>query len=338
MNTLDELIQEYEHVSSLHSSGNMYHEKSIEIIKTIKSEQKYKFLKKIMRPDSSNPIDSDLLQYVIARIVNIEINYADTVMWDLWVTIYTLALIYRPKLDIIIALPSFTYTNLDRCKQIYITCIRYGHFLQFDIPDSQLFILDLYPNARKFTDWWKLIKTYNIYEITCILRNTDIFKKLLKSDSKSNLVCTPIKCISKCGQTIASNPEKYPNIYTSEEIEKYKNDDMSNILKNILQPWKPYSNKYWPYSFRVFVKTMLLIYNRNSTNLTKDSLFNIIRMLDRNAFSYIYAIYPDISKCVVCGKPATTRCVTCRKQDITIIYCSTRCIEYDWEDHKKLHI
>ena len=298
MNTLDELIEEYEHVSSLHSSGNMYHEKSIEIIKTIKSEQKYKFLKKIMRPDSSNPIDSDLLQYVIARIVNIEINYADTVMWDLWVTIYTLALIYRPKLDIIIALPSFTYTNLDRCKQIYITCIRYGHFLQFHIPDSQLFILDLYPNARKFTDWWKLIKTYNIYDITCILRN----------------------------------------IYTSEEIEKYKNDDMSNILKNILQPWKPYSNKYWPYSFRVFVKTMLLIYNRNSTNLTKDSLFNIIRMLDRNAFSYIYAIYPDISKCVVCGKPATTRCVTCRKQDITIIYCSTRCIEYDWEDHKKLHM
>jgi len=316
----------------------MYHEKSIEIINTIKSAQKYKFLKKIICPDSSNSINSDLLQLVIARIINIEINYADMVMWDLWVTIYTLTLIYRPKLSIIISLPLFTYTNLNRCKQIYMICISYGTYLQFDMPDDQLSILDLYPNAHKFIDWWKIIKTCNIYGIICILRNTQIYKKLLKSDSISNSVCNPIKCNFGCGQRFALNPENYPNIFTSEEINKYKNDEMSNILKNVLQPWKPYSNKYWPYSFRVFVKTMLLIYNRGSINLTKDSLFNIICMLDRNAFSNIYAIYNDISKCVVCGKPATTRCVTCRKQNITIIYCSTRCIEYDWEDHKKLHM
>jgi predicted RNA-binding Zn-ribbon protein involved in translation (DUF1610 family) len=125
----------------------------------------------------------------------------------------------------------------------------------------------------------------------------------------------------------------------------------------VKQPWKPSLTKYWPYSFREFIKTMLMIYNRKNSLqlLSKDSLYSIIRMLHRNAFSdnilsklnskdnktssslqVTKNIIYDV--CTVCGKLTKNRCATCRKQGIEIRYCGIKCIEYDWDYHKKLHM
>jgi hypothetical protein len=364
MNTLEELISMYtdKYLESKYATESM------EIISRIRETRSFRFLK-----NHINSIDAHLLNSIVLWILNVEINITTDEEWDILLFLYTQIIRYGHFVGTEIAPVLFTYNNIERCKQIIMVGAKYRRPLIFNNLDNLPPLMDLYPNINKFSTWYAymhdILTNNKSFDIVCITHDNYELAKLLRNDLIYNRPCIrpcePIQrdntaCLGKkCTYYRSMNPDKFPIIYSKEQIALYKNDKTTQILSLVQKPWNPSIHKYWPYSYREFVKTMLLISNRTkSHNLSKDALFCIIKLLDRNVFSEniisklsaednqlsddnlslkgsfgkIYGI------CVVCGALTKNRCVTCRRQGYETRYCSTRCIEYDWDYHRKYHM
>lgn len=356
--TLNNLIDEY----SVFFSKQPDASKAIVIINQINETNKSPDLKNMLIKYKDIYNDhhinefNNILSLIMSWIVHAKINTENEEKWDLWVSVYTHILRYRCNIISKIAPALFTFKNVERCKQIITLHVRYKYQFNIEPTPELLDIIDLYPNLQTVVDWWRNIYDtmyrYDYYNIVCITRNSYELAKLLKNgDIPVYSACEKV-CDSDCITYKCMNPEKFGNLYSAEQAAAYKYDKTSQLLSIVQQPWKPSLNKYWPYSFREFVKTMLLIYNRKKVmHISKDSLFCIIRMLPRCAFSnnllnilnsqqniLINTNRLILDFCVVCGKLTKNICVTCRKQGIETRYCGLKCIEYDWNHHKKLHM
>jgi len=352
MNTYEELVMVFK--NQFDNSG--YAVESGKILEKIITTKKYKFLKKRM---ISQKIDIGILDSIVNWFLHIEINEASDEEWNMFLFIYIQILRYEYYISSQIAPALFTYKNIERCKQVILIHSKYNYPVKLDITQFQE-IIDIYPNLKLFMSWYNSL--YNIFitsdhfKIACITHDSYELKKLLKSDLYSRIPCTRA-CETQCVTYKSVNPDKFPLLYSPEQVAIYKNDETTKILNLVKKPWNPSVNKYWPCSYREFVKTMLLISNRSNTLsiLSKDSLFCVIKMLGRNAFSnnIINKLNTDENRvdselkgtsnkiydfCCVCGVLTKNRCMTCRKQGIETRYCGMKCIEYDWENHRKFHM
>ena len=364
MEKLDNLIAEY---ASIHSSKPDV-AKAYVIIDQINKTNKSKDLKKILLSYKETDEEmNNILNSVLTWIMHVKINIANDEKWDIWVHIYTQIFRYKCYINPEIALILFTYKNIERCKQLITIHVQYRYQFDIEPPAVIMEIIEMYPNMQLMLNWYRnLIDTINrfdYYNMVCITRNSYELTKLLKSDRPDYMSCEK-PCKTTCITYKCMNPSKFPYLYSAEQAIEYKNDKTFQLLSLIRQSWKPSLNKYWPYSFQEFVKTMLLIYNRTLHSLSKDSLFCIIQMLGRNTFSnnvinkisskeniinntsnklinsneLINSHSLILDFCTVCGKLTKNRCVICRKQGIETRYCGQKCIEYDWANHKKLHM
>jgi|694.fasta_scaffold13169_5 hypothetical protein len=358
METLDNLIEAYTSIHSSKPDAN----KAYVIIDQINKTNKSKDLKKILITYNETDEEmNNILNSVLTWIMHVKINIANDEKWDIWVHVYTQIFRYKCYINPEIALFLFTYKNVERCKQLITIYVRYKYQFNIELSDTILEISQLYPNMQLVINWYQYIidtiERFDYYNMVCITRNSYELTKLLKSDRPDFMSCEK-PCKKTCITYKCMNPGKFPYLYSSEQAIEYKNDKTFQLLSLIRRSWKPSLNKYWPYSFQEFVKTMLLIYNRTLHSLSKDSLFCIIRMLGRNTFSdnvinkisskeniinnNTYELINShrliLDFCTVCGKLTKNRCVICRKQGIETRYCGQKCIEYDWTNHKKLHL
>ena len=146
MNTLHELDKIY---STIYLKSS-YAVETGKILEQIHKTRKYEFLKDRM---ISGNIDVGVLDLIVSFIAHVETNFASDDQWDMLLPIYIHILKCGYKVGLIVMPALFTYTNIERCKQITLIHAKYNNPLKIYIT-QQLQENNIYPNLKLFMSWY----------------------------------------------------------------------------------------------------------------------------------------------------------------------------------------
>lgn len=292
----------------------------------------------ILKINVGDRINNDKLEQLLCNIsFNMDL-FNDIIIDDFFNLINTLGFAF----DVNVINCKFSmdiYKNSKYMISFMYRILKYNDVYNISGPDLNNYdpndeTIKIFTIAKNFI---RLAPSSNLKQYCYERKYTDLFELLRQDDPTVQIYEYNNKLYN--AYDIAVHPASCKYIYidkTSNVYNKDFNDKTRKMIIHATNLWKPYTNCYWPYSFRKTAKFLMFISKYTIVNLDKFIWFNIIEFLGRNDFS----TYNNLKHyCRYCGKEAELKCSKCRKHTFLSVayYCSIRCQRKSWPNHKKMH-